>query len=210
MGMRARRRAGSAFDRQGIPTYHAPAMASPLTDPATPAALANRSQAVESKENIASFPRLVEIVETDVSGLSLAGQAAKWRQYPVEIKLRFRWTDERQVMVFVQGRVAARMVAQCQRCLEPFEYELQASPDWLLVPPGVAIADDAGREIWELDDERIRPIDIVEETLIMAMPMAAKHPDQQECVPIVSEEPTHRSNKVRPFAALKSQMQDLK
>jgi hypothetical protein len=52
-------------------------MASPLTEPATPAALANRIQALEIKEVIGTFPRLVEVVEADVSGLSLAGQAAK-------------------------------------------------------------------------------------------------------------------------------------
>jgi uncharacterized protein len=185
-------------------------MASPLTEPATPAALANRTQVIEIKELIGVFPRLVEVVEADVTGLSLAGQAAKWRQYPVKIKLRFGWTDERQALVFVKGAIGARIVARCQRCLEPFEYELRTSPDWLLVPPGIDVAELADREIWELEDERIRPIDVVEETLIMAMPMAAKHADRKNCVPIVSEEPMHRSRKVRPFATLKSQMQDLK
>jgi uncharacterized protein len=185
-------------------------MASPLTEPATPAALATRIQVLEIAEVIASFPRLLEVVEADVSGLLLAGQAAKWRQYPVKIKLRFGWTDERQALVFVNGTIGAKIVARCQRCLEPFEYELQASPKWLLVPTGIEVAEDAEREIWELDDERIRPIDIVEETLIMALPMAAKHADEKDCVPMVSEEPMHRSKKVRPFATLKSQLQDLK
>jgi uncharacterized protein len=185
-------------------------MVSPLTEPATPAALANRIQALEIEEVIGFFPRLIEVVEADVSGLSLAGQAAKWRQYPVKIKLRFGWTDERQALVFVNGTIGAKIVARCQRCLEPFEYELQASPKWLLVPTGIEVAEDAEREIWELDDERIRPIDIVEETLIMALPMAAKHADEKDCVPMVSEEPMHRSKKVRPFATLKSQLQDLK
>jgi uncharacterized metal-binding protein YceD (DUF177 family) len=185
-------------------------MASPLIEPATPAELANRRQVLEIKDIVGSFPRLVEIVETDVAGLSLVGHAAKWRQFPVQIKLRFGWTDERQELAFVQGTVGARIVARCQRCLEPFEYELQASPGWLLVPPGTGHGDDTERESWELDDETVRPIDIVEETLIMALPMAAKHADRKDCVSIVSEEPMDRSNKVRPFATLKSQMQDLK
>ena len=196
------------FDRPGIPTYHAPAMASPLTQAATPAELADRIQVVEIKESFESFPRLVEIVERDISGLSVIGDAAKWRRFPVEIKLRFGWAGQGQA--FVKGEVRTRMLARCQRCLEPFGYELGSTLNWLLVPPGDEPVDTTGFEPWELEGDRLKPADLVEESLIMAIPMAAMHADRQDCRLTVPDEPVQSANTVRPFATLKSQMQESK
>lgn len=201
---------GGGFDSQGIPTYDAPAMASPLTQAALPAEPADRNQVIEIKEIIDSFPRLVDIVEADLSTVSVAGRAAKWRQFPVEIKLRFGWADARREAAIVRGTVRARMPARCQRCLEPFDYELESPVNWLLVPPGDVADNGADFELWELDEDRLRPADIVEESLILAMPMAAMHADLKVCSASVPGEPVQNENKVRPFATLKSQMQDLK
>lgn len=184
-------------------------MSSPLTERATPAELASRQQIIETKEIIASFPRLVQIIEKDFSGIPAAAGTAKWQLFPVKIKLRFGWTGSRPEFAFVRGSIKATMAALCQRCLEPFKYELSAPLDWLLLPPDVQAGDTATGEVWEMDDERLRPLDIVEETLIMALPMAAKHEDRTDCGAIAPQS-AERSNKVRPFAALKSQMQDLK
>jgi uncharacterized metal-binding protein YceD (DUF177 family) len=184
-------------------------MSSPLTERATPAELASRQQTIETKEIIACFPRLVEIIDQDISGFPAAAGIAKWQRFPVKIKLRFGWTHSRPEFAFASGCIKATMAALCQRCLEPFKYELGVPLSWLLLPPGVQAADSAGWEVWELDDVRLRPLDIVEETLIMALPMAAKHEDRTGCGEIAPES-AERSNKVRPFAALKSQMQDLK
>lgn len=210
MGAIARFGARCGFDRLGIPTYDAPAMASPLTHAATPAELANKTQAIEIKEVIDKFPRLVEIVEQDISGLTVAGDAAKWRQFPVDIKLRFGWAGTEDRQAFVKGEVSASLLARCQRCLEPFRYELGSEVNWLLVPPGNSAVDMAGLETWELDSERLRPADIVEESLIMAMPMAAMHAGTEDCKAIAPGESVQSGNTVRPFATLKSQMQDLK
>jgi uncharacterized metal-binding protein YceD (DUF177 family) len=185
-------------------------MASPLTQAATPAELADRNQVIEIKEIMGSFPRLVAVVEADLSAISVAGEAAKWRQFPVEIKLRFGWADAQQEMAVVRGTVGARMLARCQRCLDAFQYELESPVNWLLVRPGEAAVDSEDFELWELDEDRLRPVDIVEESLIMAMPMAAMHTDLQNCSAIAPGDPVQSKNKVRPFATLKSQLQDLK
>ena len=61
-------------------------------------------------------------------------------------------------------------------------------------------------EVWELEEERFRPIDLVEEALIMALPLSAMH-DNSEACRTVDEKPSDEDEMTRPFAALKSQME---
>ena len=52
----------------------------------------------------------------------------------------------------------------------------------------------------------MRPLDIVDEALVMAVPLAALHEDNETCMApddVVDE----GSDTIRPFAALKSQME---
>jgi uncharacterized metal-binding protein YceD (DUF177 family) len=65
-----------------------------------------------------------------------------------------------------------------------------------------------GYEIWELDDEYLRPADIVEETLIMALPLVARHEDDKSCQLKAGPAAAEREDVTRPFADLRSQMQD--
>jgi DUF177 domain-containing protein len=183
-------------------------MASPLTERATPAELATREQVIDNKAIIADFPRLVEIVKKELAALPRGATSAQWRHFPVTIKLRFGWADARRELAFVEGEVSARLVARCQRCLEPFDFAVGTAVNWLILPPGCVAPADGGRETWELEDEWLRPLDLVEETLILALPLVAKHEDPTNCRPAVPIETAERGNKVRPFSALRSQWQD--
>ena len=61
-------------------------------------------------------------------------------------------------------------------------------------------------EIWEVEGDTIRPIDIVEEALIMAMPLSAVHPASEMCGPLAENVADDNRKTVRPFADLRSQM----
>jgi uncharacterized protein len=181
-------------------------MASPLTERATPAELADRNQVIESKENILSFPRLAEILETELAEVSADDPAATWRQFPVAITLRFGWADSRHRFASLEGAVEAQVAAICQRCLRPFEFAVKSDLKLQLVPPDHATAVESDYEVWELDDDRCRPVDIVDEALVMAMPMVPRHEDDGNCTAAVPAGPARGSDTVRPFADLRSKM----
>jgi len=68
-------------------------------------------------------------------------------------------------------------------------------------------------EVWELDEAMLRPLDIVEELLIMAMPFSAMHDNMADCKAFMSDDgstdavsDTGAEDLVKPFAALRSQM----
>ena len=64
-------------------------------------------------------------------------------------------------------------------------------------------------EVWELDEHAVRPQDIVEELLIMAMPLSAMHDNMTECKALASADSSadeEIEELVNPFANLRSQM----
>lgn len=77
----------------------------------------------------------------------------------------------------------------------------------LLIPGGDATAFEE-YEIWETAEETVRPLDIVDEALIMAMPLSVAHEDSGDCGPLAEKLHAKESGRSRPFADLKSRMRD--
>jgi len=184
-------------------------MANPLLDDVLPAELAERSQFFEIKGEVGDFARLVEIVEKDLATIGGSDRPRKWRQTPVAIRLAFAWADKERALPRVTGRVSARLTTVCQRCLEAFELPITADIDVLLRSVGSesqrhAAAGDA--ETWELEKEKLRLVDLVEESLVMAMPLAPMHETKGRCGPLARDMEEIEESMARPFANLRSQM----
>ena len=94
--------------------------------------------------------------------------------------------------------------AVCQRCLEPMKLPLTVDLRYLFTEAGPDAVEE-GIEVWEMDEELLRPLDLVEEVLIMAMPFAALHGSDAACAETESPEET-KGTTTRPFADLRSQM----
>jgi len=187
-------------------------MAHPLADRGTPRALAENRQVVDYEGDLTDFERLAEIVEADLRTLPEAERPARWRQAPVRAALEFGFADVRETAPVVAGSAQATLTLVCQRCLEPFELPLDVDLQYVLQPAGAAGDEQAVGEVWELEEDAFRPLDLVEESLIMALPMSASHVTLRECGPLAAsvhgaEAPGVET--VRPFAGLKDQLKDL-
>jgi uncharacterized protein len=90
----------------------------------------------------------------------------------------FSWREPGYVGLTID--IGSRLGVTCQRCLEPFELEISERVEF-----GVVVDEDsagvipAGIEPLVLDGDRLMPLQLVEDELIMAVPMIAKHPSQQ-------------------------------
>ncbi len=183
-------------------------MANPLTDRARPEQLAANGQVLETKVKLSDFVRLTKIVEADLASLGSSARPKKWRHAPIDIRLAFGWADARRQVPALEGRISASIDAVCQRCLEPFELSLNAQLKLLLqIPDGDATAFEE-YEIWETADDTVRPLDIVDEALIMAMPLSPSHDDAGMCGPLAKKMLSDDSEMIRPFADLKSRMRE--
>ena len=186
-------------------------MANPLPESVQPAELASREQVFEFKGKVGDFERLCGIVDADLSALEAADRPRGWKDRPVTGRLAFRWLDARQAYPAADGSLSATLAAVCQRCLEGFEMPLDSSFSILFAnesETGGAAEDTPGYESWTLDNDSVRLQDVVEESLIMALPLAPVHRSPKDCGNLATGMPTEEADEVRPFADLRAQMDE--
>lgn len=182
-------------------------MPNPLLDRSSPEELAERGQVIEKEVELQTFARLAEVVAADLASLPAREIPREWRQTPVAIRLGFSWADSDRQIPAAAGRVIARVPAVCQRCLGPMELTLDEELNLLLAGPEQAARATGAtdeRDVWEIDEATIRPLDILEETLIMALPLSAMHGDGQGCDAAEEVVPADSAETIRPFAGLRS------
>lgn len=182
-------------------------MGNPLRVRRPVAELAARGQVIEIAEKIGSFERLAGIVEADLATLDPDKIRRGWRDTLVTGRLEFGFADAQMQVASLEGEVAVTIDAVCQRCLEPFRYTLSAGLRLLPTTAGQGAAAVTDFELWELDDARICPAEIVEEVLIMAMPLSAMHEDAEVCG---GYEPADEQleQTTTPFAGLRAQLDE--
>ena len=172
----------------------------------TPAKLAAIGQVIEIAEELGDLEQLTEIVRSDLETLDPDKLPLNWRKSPVVGRLSFGFADAQDGLPMVEGQVGVTIHAVCQRCLGVVEMPLEAELRLLLGGDTADAADDDHYESWELDEDTLRPLDLVEEALIMAIPLTVLHVDDAVCkqpaaIAEAAKETTH------PFAMLKSQME---
>jgi len=178
-----------------------------LQDRRTPLELATSGQVIEFSEKISEFEKLAGIVKGDLGVLNPDKLPLDWRDTVVAGQLSFGFADAQGAIPALQGQATTTIDAVCQRCLEAFRLPLVVDLQLLFGGDEKVSADDGGYEIWELEEETFRPLDLVEEALIMAMPLAATHVDSRTCHGPESVE-KDSGERIQPFATLKSQMED--
>ncbi len=188
-------------------------MGNPLRDRRTPSELAASGQVIELSHKIGDFEQLAAIIEADLAALNPDNLPSDWRVAVVSGQLVFGFTDAQGGLQAggkwpaVEGRIEVTIDLVCQRCLEPMQLPLVADLRLLFAGDQADAVTGDSYEIWELAEESLRPLDLVEESLIMAMPLAATHVSDAACKePAAIEEESGET--IRPFADLKSQMQE--
>lgn len=170
--------------------------------------VANR-QVIDISGEIGSFERLADSVERDFGALDGEDPPPGWRDWPVRGQLAFGSAGAGDVGGVLTGELEARVPAVCQRCLEPFAWRLETPVDLRFEVGGRTAAATAGeRESWELPDEYVQPIDVVDELLVMALPLSPRHLDTADCA--VDDARPALKDTTKPFAHLRTQMDEAK
>jgi len=180
-----------------------------LQDHRTATEFASVGQVIEIADKISSFESLASIVEADLAALDPEKMPTGWRESLVTGELQFGFADAAGSVPTVTGSAMVEVGAVCQRCLEPFQLKLGIEPRLLLLDEQQAADGYEDFEVWELDEQTMRPQDIVEELLIMAMPFSAMHDNMADCKAFLSTDSSDNEGAeklVKPFAALRSQM----
>ena len=187
-------------------------MGNPLRDRRTPSELAASGQIIEFQCKIRDLTQLAAIVAADLATLDSGMAPYGWADAEVSGRLAFGYADAQSGLQpqgqwpALEGEVTATIDAVCQRCLEPLRLPLRAELRLLFASDTGTPTGDEEFDVWELEEDTLRPLDLVEEVLIMALPLAARHVDDAACRATdgPDEEPGEMT---RPFAGLKAQME---
>ncbi len=168
-----------------------------------PLRLARHGESLAASVGTEKMPRLAEML------LEGAGRA--------DFELRFGYDDGGQACVL--GRIGAKLVVLCQRCLEPMDIEVEREVRLALVRDDAEAARaDAGYDPLLVGDGPISLSGLLEDELILAMPNFSRHPRGQcrmppgadgvdhadECGGGHDDDTVGESGGDNPFSALKS------
>jgi len=181
-------------------------MVNPLLDRVLPSELADSAQIIDFKGKVSDFERLCEISEAELRVVPGSTQPRDWQDSAVRIGLSFSWVDPGMGIVAATGQVTAGLPVVCQRCLEPFELVIE-TPIRMLFGKSVDDSRYADYDAWEFDGTAIVLRDVVEEALVMAMPLAPLHDASTACGLQGEEIPAEHPETARPFADLKARME---
>ena len=185
--------------------YHARAMGNTLRDHRTPSDLAAIGQVIDFKEKISDFEHLAKIVEDDLAALDPAKMPLGWRESVVTGQIQFGESVAHEGLPVLDGRVMANVDAVCQRCLNALQVPLDVELKLLFSDSDKSDDRCGDYDVWELEGETLRPLDLIEEALIMALPLAAKHSESAVCKRLgVDEDGAQRT--ATPFEDLKARM----
>ena len=128
--------------------------------------LANRGLTLGGELDIGKLTRLKSLLHSDSGS--------------VRATLRFRQRGDGWLQSELDYEAAVELV--CQRCLEPFRCELKQTVNVVVadsdslpatIPPGF--------EPFELEGGRLQPTQLVEDELIVAIPLVPKHARVEDC-----------------------------
>ncbi len=181
-------------------------MGNPLRERRTAAEWAASGQVIEIAEKIGDFEQLAAIIDADLAALDAARMPVDWRTSAVEGRVEFGFADAQRLLPTAALGVVTTVDAVCQRCLEPFRLPLEAEADLLLLELEQTAEGYDDYEVWELEETQLRPLDIVEEMLVMTMPFSAMHVDSASCNALAPVTQAPDQDMTTPFAALREQM----
>ena len=104
----------------------------------------------------------------------------------VRATLRFRQRGGGWLAVELDYQGSVHLV--CQRCLEPFRHEVVETVN-VVVTNGdsVSLAVPEGYEPFELEGGRLQPAQLIEDELIVAIPLVPKHARVEDCGSLARE-----------------------
>ncbi len=159
------------------------------------------------------LPKLVDPRRLADQGITLKGVLAAENlprvsqvgdiQSEVEVELLFARDD--QARTRVTGVIRGRFGLLCQRCMEPVDTEVSQPVDLVVVWD-----DDQSRSVprdldpWEVDEQG-NLFELVEDEVLLALPLVAKHPlGQCEAPKLPDQEvPEQEEGRQKPFEILK-------
>ena len=163
----------------------------------------NDNQRIKGEYIIDNFEKIVHLIQKDHLNARDLKDSRDWLKEKVRIDLKQEIADLNSEEKKISGSVKTKLYLTCQNCLSIVESNLKIPVSIILCKkPKKEIK---GFEIWEIPNEKIKLNDLIEELIIISLPLYFKHERSEDCIAYDYELESDRT-KTLPFANLKNQL----
>ena len=168
-------------------------MSRPLPELADPIRLCAGGSEFSGTLALAEFDRLRQALASDAGEVTFTVEFAR---------------DERGINT-VHGTLDTTLNLLCERCARPFDLPVHA--DWQLAAVSSLAEADRLPEDYEpllVGEELTRLRDVIEDEVLLALPLVPKHPESEDCKPVATRDEGKESGQDSPFAVLEELKRD--
>ena len=141
-------------------------MSRALTGWYDPGLLGSQQASLSGDIHVKSLRRLCELLDSEEG----------------TVKAEFRFDQRQPQCVTVEIDYEAALAVVCQRCLEPFTLSLADHSALAIVEPdGSEDYAPEGFEPLLLEEAKLQPVALLEDELIMALPLVPRHEEEADC-----------------------------
>ena len=163
----------------------------------------NDNQRIKGEYKVDNFEKIVCLIQKDHLNAIDLKDSEGWLKEKVRINLKQEIANLNSDEKKVSGSIKIKIYLTCQNCLNVIESDLN-------IPVSIILCKESKKnikesEMWEIYEEKIKLKDLIEELIIISLPLYFKHESSEDC--IVYDYKLHtESTKALPFANLKNQL----
>ena len=170
----------------------------------------NGVYSIDHKCKIKDFEKLREVLIDDLRNLESPDDDNGWLEELINIKLQIKTTKFGENLPFISGVLGTFFSLACQNCLQPMVKKIDLSLNLILCESDRENNDVDEYDYWEVIGGNIDLHDLIEEILILSVPLYSKHDLGQKCTTFSESKVTDRELLYSPFSGLKNQLNNKK
>ena len=155
---------------------------------------------------IQCFRKLSKILEKDLNDLEEPMNYRDWSSEDVEIDIEITSKNFGQFLPVVSGELRTQYHLACKNCLRPLKKVIRLPLTLILCRNSDTEKEINGYDLWELSGDEIKVHDLIEEILILDVPLYAKHDKEKNCITYNKPQVSKQRSIVTPFADLRNQL----
>ena len=160
---------------------------------------------IDCECRIREFEKLSQILTEGLKDLDSLVREDVWLNEKVHIRLDFETIKHDTNIFTATGALKTRFYLTCQKCLKLLENEIEVPVKLALHNKRNEVQNMHGYEYWELTGRSVKTLDLIEELLIMAIPLYIKHNADEDCTSLDVIE-FQKQQVTLPFADLKNRI----
>ena len=165
---------------------------------------------VDLQCKIKDFEKLSQVITNDLENLENPVDDDAWLDQLVDIKLQVKNVNLGIIMPHISGELRTTFFLACQNCLQMIIKKIELPINLILCDRDRENDNNNQYDYWEILGDSISMHNLIEEILILSVPLYTKHEAGKKCLVFSEEKVIKEESLYSPFSDLKNQLNNKK